>query len=245
MPVVNLEYREKSLAATVMSRLECTLFTIGFALLTVWGGEILDGVVYSRAALARFEADQAMEAGKSTLVRRDLDSVSKAGFAPWSARQVQAYKDSLLRKVDAPIAALSIPRIHLQVPVYDGTDGATLNRGVGRIAGTAQVGAGGNLAIAGHRDRFFRGLKDLSKGDLIKLSRLDQTDFYVIDRIEIVPPEDVSVLRPTVAPSLTLITCFPFYFVGSAPQRYVVRALLRGSSQLGESEGKNSISPGK
>lgn len=245
MPKTTLESHKKSIAGTVMSRLELTFFAIGSALLAAWGAEILDGIVYSRVALARFDFSQPAETGQSSLLRRDLESVSEAGFAHWSLTRVEAYKDSLLQKVDAPLAVLNIPGIHLQVPVFNGTDGTTLNRGVGRIAGTAQVGEGGNLAIAGHRDRFFRGLKDLSKGDLIELSRPGHTDFYVIDEIEIVGPEDVSVLEPTTVPSLTLITCFPFYFVGSAPQRYVVRASLRESSQLGESEGKNSISPGK
>lgn len=245
MPEPPLEHHEKSIAATVMSGLERTFFAIGSALLVAWGAEMLGSIIYSRAALARFDVNQAMVAGNRSPARRNMESGSEAGIASWPIRQIQSYRHSLLQKIDAPLAVLSIPRIHLEVPVFNGTDGATLNRGVGRIAGTAQVGEGGNLAIAGHRDRFFRGLKDLTKGDLIELSRPGHTDFYVIDEIKIVRPEDVSVLEPTTVPSLTLITCFPFYFVGSAPQRYVVRASLRESSQLGESECKNSISPGK
>jgi sortase A len=88
------------------------------------------------------------------------------------------------------------------------------------------VGAGGNLGIAGHRDGFFRGLKDVAQGDVIELARPGHTDVYVIDGIRTAKPEDVSVLKPTPKPLLTLVTCSPFHYVGSAPKRYIVRASL-------------------
>jgi sortase A len=132
--------------------------------------------------------------------------------------------------VNGPIAVLRIPHIQLEVPVYDDTNDLILNRGVGRILGTAHVGEIGNLGIAGHRDGFFRGLKDLAPGDEIGLDRIGQSDAYVVEKIEIVNPDDVSVLAPTPTPTLTLVTCFPFYFVGSAPQRYIVTASLMYSS---------------
>jgi len=221
-----------------MARLERFFFAIGFAFLAVWGAEVFQSVVYSRAALAQFDANQATTADASSPMVHELAPASEVGFASWSIQRVQAYKDSLLEKVDAPLAVLRIPKIHLEVPLFNGTDDATLNRGVGRIVGTAPVGAGGNLGIAGHRDGFFRGLKDVAQGDVIELARHGQTDFYVIDGIQIVDPADVSVLDSTSAPSLTLVTCFPFYFVGSAPQRYIVRASLRSSRQSGESASK-------
>jgi sortase A len=225
----------------LMSRLEQIFFATGFALLAVWGAKMFQNDVYSRAALAQFEASEATKSDNSVPAPHELASVSEVGFASWSIKRVQAYEHSLLEKVDAPLAVLRIPKIHLEAPVFNGTDGPMLNRGVGRIAGTAQVGEGGNLGIAGHRDGFFRGLKDVARGDVIELARRGQTDFYVIDAIQIVSPENVSVLRPTPAPSLTLITCFPFHFVGSAPQRYVVRASLRNSSQSREKVSKDLI----
>ena len=185
-----------------MTRVEQALFFIGFGMLALWGTQTLESIVLSRAAIAKFE----------TLNSRG---------------PVQRI---LLEEVEAPLAVLRIPRIHLEVPLFDGTDRATLNHGAGRIDGTAEVGAGGNLGIAAHRDRFFRGLKDVMPGDVIDLERHGGTDFYVIDWIRIVEPTDVSVLDQTPAPSLTLVTCFPFYFVGSAPQRYIVRASLRSST---------------
>jgi len=215
----------------LMGRFQQIFFAIGFVLLTVWSIATLDSIVLSHAALAKFDADQAAKAGSNAPVPHGPASGYEVDLASWSSKRVQAYKNSFLQKIDPPLAVLRIPRIHLEVPVFNGTDDATLNRGVGRIVGTAQVGASGNLGIAGHRDGFFRGLKDVAQGDVIEFARPSQTDFYVIDRIQIVRPEDVSVLGSTPARSLTLITCFPFYFIGSAPQRYIVRASLRSSSQ--------------
>ena len=115
--------------------------------------------------------------------------------------------------------------------MLEGTDDVTLNRGVGRIAGTSRVGESGNLGIAGHRDGFFRGLKDIAVGDKIELATANGTDTYVVDKIQIVNPNDVTVLRPTLESSLTLVTCYPFYFIGGAPQRYIVHASMLNSQQ--------------
>ena len=120
---------------------------------------------------------------------------------------------------------LRIPKIGLEVPVLPGTDERTLDRAVGHIEGTAQPGTDGNLAIAGHRDGFFRGLKDIAPGDLIELDTMQGKDTYRVERTWVVNPEDVSVLDPTSTRVLTLVTCYPFYFVGEAPYRFIVRAV--------------------
>jgi sortase A len=111
------------------------------------------------------------------------------------------------------------------VAVLGGTDDWTLNRAVGHIEGTAGPGAAGNSGIAGHRDGFFRGLKDVAVGDAIELETLGAVHHYRVTRTWIVEPDDVSVLDPTASPAVTLVTCYPFYFVGSAPQRFIVRAV--------------------
>ena len=118
-----------------------------------------------------------------------------------------------------PLAVLRIARIHLVVPVLEGASDVALNRGVGHIEETAMPGTGGNSGIAGHRDGFFRGLKDVVLGDAIELETLQERQLYRIERVWIVNPEQVSVLDSTPAQSITLVTCYPFYFVGSAPQR--------------------------
>jgi sortase A len=121
---------------------------------------------------------------------------------------------------------LEIPRLGLTVPVLEGTEEITLNRGVGHIEDTALPGERGNVGIAGHRDGFFRVLKDVTSGDTIRLVTVGETLAYTVQDIRVVDPEEVQVLDPTGTPVLTLVTCYPFYYVGNAPQRYVVRAVL-------------------
>ena len=129
-------------------------------------------------------------------------------------------------KFEAPIAVLTIPKIGIEVPVFAGTDDLTLNRGAGMIAGTASPGKTGNMGIAGHRDGFFRRLKDIRVGDHIELFAGHDKFVYAVEDITIVDPSDVTVLSPRPRTSLTLVTCYPFYFVGDAPQRYIVHASL-------------------
>ena len=150
----------------------------------------------------------------------------QADFSQWSPGRIKAYRQSLHNRINAPIAFLEVEKIHLRVPVFAGTSEVALDRGAGWIAGTARPGTNGNIAIAGHRDGFFRGLKDLQTGDTITLNLRTEIDSYVVDRIEIVDPTDVSVLRQEATPKLTLVTCYPFYYVGSAPQRYILQAAL-------------------
>ena len=116
--------------------------------------------------------------------------------------------------------------------VLPGTDDATLDRGLGHIEDTALPGGVGNAGIAGHRDGFFRGLKDILPGDTIELDTLDRKEIYRVERTWIVDPSDVSVLDPTPAAAITLVTCYPFYFVGSAPQRFIVRAVRVDGERL-------------
>jgi sortase A len=97
---------------------------------------------------------------------------------------------------------------------------------VGWIEGTAALGVSGNLGLAGHRDGYFRGLKDLKIGDVIEVQTVERTMRYRVDETLIVEPSDVFVLEPTQEPSITLVTCYPFYFVGHAPQRYIVKGRL-------------------
>ena len=150
-------------------------------------------------------------------------------FSLWAEKRVTAYKQALATHMRAPLAVLSIPRLRLDVPVFEGTDELTLNRGAGRIAGTARPGEVGNIGIAAHRDGFFRGLKDVRPGDRIELTQLRSKFVYTVDNISVVDPGDVMVLRARPQASLTLVTCYPFYFIGDAPQRYIVQASLANS----------------
>jgi sortase A len=124
-----------------------------------------------------------------------------------------------------PAALLRIPHVDLEVPVYVGTSERNLNRGAGLVEGTASPGSDGNIAIAAHRDGYFRVLKDVSLGDLLELESPTGQRRYRITDLVVVEPTDVWPLHATDEPTVTLVTCYPFYFVGSAPQRFIVRAV--------------------
>ena len=200
-------------------RFQRLLLAIGLAMLAIYAAARIHGAILSQAALSQFEAFR----------QPDPDKVLSSGapqseFALWSEKRIRGYQDSLNQHLAPPLAVLRISKLHLEVPVLEGTDDLTLNRGVGRIRGTAQFGNDGNVGIAGHRDGFFRGLKDINIGDKLDLEERNRTDTYVVDQLQIVGPNEISVLRPRSKPSLTLVTCYPFYFIGSAPQRYIVHA---------------------
>lgn len=122
------------------------------------------------------------------------------------------------------VGRLEIPRLHLAVMVQEGVDAGTLRRAVGHVPGTALPGRSGNVALAGHRDTFFRPLQAIHVKDVIDFQTTGGEYQYVVQSARIVSPRDVSVLAPTTGDALTLITCYPFYYVGSAPKRFVVRA---------------------
>ena len=142
----------------------------------------------------------------------------------WNAQRIKDYEDSLKVVKELPLAILTIDKLNIQVPVYNGTEEVNLNRGVGRIKGTARTDGKGNLGIAGHRDGFFRPLKDIVVGDSMELLTTKGVVNYKVTSIVIVDPGDVSVLAPTKKATITLVTCYPFYFVGHAPKRYIVKA---------------------
>jgi sortase A len=207
---------------------ENLLLLLGVVLLSIAGGAWVHRVAASRSALWRFQARELGSAPNGLRQVHDPASIALVDFSLWSPKRVQEFKDSLAAEhTNTPVAVLRIPKIHLEVPVFNDTDDLTLNRGVGRILGTAQIGQLGNLGLAGHRDGFFRGLKDVSAGDAIELVLPGRTLTYVTDAIQIVNPDDVSVLRSTRNATLTLVTCYPFYFIGSAPQRYIVSATIK------------------
>jgi sortase A len=122
------------------------------------------------------------------------------------------------------IGRLSIPRLHLSAMVHEGIDGKTLQLAVGHIPATVLPGQAGNVGLAGHRDTFFRGLKDLKTHDEIRFSALRGDFKYEVESIVVVEPDNLGVLATSSENVLTLVTCFPFSYIGNAPKRYIVRA---------------------
>lgn len=122
------------------------------------------------------------------------------------------------------VGRLLVPRLRLTAMVRQGADEDTLRFSAGHIPGTAFPGQPGNVGIAGHRDTLFRGLRNIRKNDLVEVETLRGKYLYQVESTQIVKPTDVSVLQAANYPQLTLVTCYPFYFVGSAPDRFIVKA---------------------
>jgi sortase A len=124
------------------------------------------------------------------------------------------------------VGRLEIPRLGLSTVVFEGADRAVLERGAGHLPGSALPGERGNTVLAAHRDTFFRSLRGIRVGDVVRIQRPQKDSAYVVQSARIVEPDEVDVLKPTPGPALTLITCYPFRFIGPAPERFVVRAVL-------------------
>jgi sortase A len=200
---------------------EGTAWLLGVVGLVAWGAHLLWGRSAARLDVQRFAAGQ--------------ERAPQAGTPDqslWSPERIVAWRQAVAESAPAPLAVLRIPRLHIEVAVLPGTDDRTLDRALGHVDDTPLPGADGNSGIAGHRDGFFRGLKDIAEGDAIELEVAKMKQVYRVERIWVVAPEDVWVLDPTPGRALTLVTCYPFYYIGPAPQRFIVRAVLSGSTSV-------------
>lgn len=211
--------------------LELGLYLGGVALIVVFiqvraGGERLrqEGLQAFEEIAAQPVQQESVENREQPVAELPADRGSQPNQELWTEKRIHEYEESLKVAGDPPVAVLSIEHLDITVPVFNGTDDYNLNRGVGRIIGTARIDVDGNLGIAGHRDGFFRPLKDIEIGDNMRLQTAGGTVTYQVSSIEIVEPDDVSVLHPTQERTLTLVTCYPFYYVGHAPKRYIVKA---------------------
>lgn len=148
-----------------------------------------------------------------------------AHFRSWAFQSAESRKlRTASRESGRALGRLEIPRLGIQAVVVEGTDERTLELAVGHIASTAAPGGPGNCGLAGHRDTFFSGLGSARAGDVVRFFTPQRTYTYEVEWCQVVDPHRVDTLDPTPTPSLTLVTCYPFAFVGRAPQRFVVRA---------------------
>jgi LPXTG-site transpeptidase (sortase) family protein len=145
--------------------------------------------------------------------------------------------------VQMGLTRISIPKIDLSAIVVEGTDHHALKLGPGHLAGTSFAGAEGNSVITAHRDTFFRHIVELKKGDLIMVQRDGKTYTYEVSSQRIVKPDDVSVIQPTSDNRLTLITCYPTYYIGPAPERLIVTSKLVGEPDARASREVSSSQP--
>jgi sortase A len=177
--------------------------TAGLSLLVLCTISILNSWIYQASA------------GFGLGIERLLGSASSASTAPKVYFKGQS------------LGWIEIPRLGILAVVAHGDDSGTLSRAVGHIPGTAFPGQGGNVGLAGHRDTFFRALEDIRGDDSILLVMPERVYEYRVDFASIVRPERVDVLESTATSTLTLVTCYPFEYIGLAPYRYVIRATER------------------
>jgi LPXTG-site transpeptidase (sortase) family protein len=217
--------------------LERILWVCGLAMVAFYAGQLAvqdsgrrDTVAAYRQAIAA-DAPERMPAASARRTALAGYESPMPDQSLWSPGRVAAFAASLGRTTGPVLGIFEMPRLGLELPIYDGASDLHMDRGIARIEGTAMPGpGGGNLGIAGHRDGYFRVLKDVRFGDEINVSTPEGTRTYVVEQLMIVDPSAVEVLGQTPRASITLVTCYPFYYVGHAPERFVVRAVLREES---------------
>lgn len=197
---LTIKWRHPARQPKVLRWIQRLLFITGILLLGYVGFTLLETRLYQVSA------------------KRSLENEIRA-----EKERPQAQSKPPVRKGDV-LGRLDIPRLGMSVAVLQGTSSRVLRLGIGHIAGTPLPGEDGNIGIAGHRDTFFRGLKDIRKNDEIQLQTASGLSRYAVDWAKVVVNDDQSVLAPSNESALTLVTCYPFYFVGPAPKRFVVRA---------------------
>ena len=188
-------------------RISTILLLAGLAGIGIWAWSLIRGALYQREANREFEAQ---------------------------TRHVPVQPPAAPLVIPAPrpgavIGRLVIPRLHLRAIVREGADSHTLGIALGHVRGTALPGTPGNVAVAGHRDTLFRCLRNITKDDKIIFETTYGDYTYEVDRTQIVKPTDVAVLAPGPHSEITLVTCYPFYYVGAAPNRFIVQARLLSS----------------
>lgn len=192
------------------------------------GGALLIGLLFlglwSRAHL-REQAFQSLELERMANAPREIRAPLQEKPAPAAPQPSRApAKPKHATRNVAALGRLEIPRLKIRAIVAEGADARTLDVAVGHIPATARPGSTGNCGLAGHRDTFFRGLGEVRNGDEVRFVTVDRTYRYQVEWSQVVAPDRVDTLDPTDVPTLTLVTCYPFTFVGRAPRRFVVRA---------------------
>jgi sortase A len=193
-------YKRRKLNRIVRKGFEYLLLAVGLAGIGIWGLSHVSSTVF------QYWANRVLD-------HREPERVQAKTGAPRAAI-----------KEGALLGRIEIPSLHVQSVVREGIGDVTLSLAVGHVPGTALPGQKGNVAVAGHRDTFFRDLRRIGKNDLIRFETPGNSYVYEVESTQIVKPRDVQVLQPNGYPELTLVTCYPFYYVGSAPDRFIVKA---------------------
>jgi LPXTG-site transpeptidase (sortase) family protein len=220
------------MSLSTIKRIELLLLCLGISLLAIFAA----GLAYARFSQEYYDwAFERTIRGEAAPVFDFVKQIVAPGSdretppgqpTPDRPRRSSASVPKSAPPPGTPIGRLEIPSLDVSAMVLEGTNGMTLARGVGRIEGTAMPGMSGNVGLAAHRDSFFRPLRNISDKDLIILTTPEGTYRYRVTKTRVVQPSETSVLKATPEPVLTLVTCYPFYFVGHAPRRFIVQARL-------------------
>ena len=222
---------------------ESILLLLGFVLLG-WAG-YMTGQRFLYSSWEGYKFEQALEREDATLLgyfRYLLEGTRPHAEgeqpAPESARQIPKTR----KQRNELIGRIEIPRVKVSAVVKEGADEKTLSRAVGHVPYTALPGEKSNVGVAAHRDTFFRGLRHVRQGDVIRMVTPEGVYSYEVDQLKIVWPKNVEVLDPTPDERITLVTCYPFNYVGHAPKRFIVQGKLTGFEELNAKAVNNSES---
>lgn len=214
-----------------LAKIEWSFYALGIALMLSFVYAKAHSSMSSELALQNFNKQSAIEINKEITVKpsssNSIENFTLPNHTTWSQGRIDDYKSIISTTKKKAVAQLFIKDISLTVPIFESTDDEALNIGIGRVEGSGTINGDGNLVLAGHRDSFFRGLGNLSVGSIVELKTIKgDVNHYRVTNSFITTPNDVTVLDDSEQSELTLITCYPFYFIGSAPQRYIVKAKL-------------------
>ena len=207
---------------------ELLSYSTGLILTGFFAIQLAQGEVERQGAISAFE-DQAMLASvalQDPLDQPPFKEPAQPDMSLWAPGRVVDYQSSLGVELPPIMGVLEVPSVELEVPIYQTASDQVMDRAAGVIDGMAYPHEGGNIGISGHRDGYFRVLKDVQVGDTITLQTLEGAKRFKIDATTIVDKADTTLLKDTRDQTVTLVTCYPFYFVGHAPQRFIVTASL-------------------
>ncbi len=223
--------RRASRGRRVLRRIEVFLWVIGWLALGYCGHAYFSAGFYQLYESWRF--DRMIESG----ARPGPAAEARPGGGP-SGNQAPSPSDRPAPEAGSLIGRLEIPRLGLSAMVRHGDDVGTLTKAVGHLPRTSLPGQPGNVVLAGHRDTFFRKLRDIRKDDTITLTTLNGKFHYTVETMDVVDPDYTQALKPSPYPTLTLVTCYPFTYIGNAPRRFVVRAREVGTEPTLAAESK-------
>ena len=219
---------------------ELLCYVMGILLTAFFVAQLAQGEVQRKGDMAQFQqlaqtqaSDPIFSAinvesssGADASSAFDLVALGEPDTSLWNAGRVADYKASMKAQLPEVLGILDLPSVGLKVPIYATNTALVMDRGTGIIDGMAYPHEEGNIGISGHRDGYFRVLKDVKIGDTVVLQTLKGPKNFSVTAIDIVDRADETLLRDTDEQSVTLVTCYPFYFVGHAPKRYIVTASL-------------------